>query len=144
MLHIVPTDVFTPGKSASSMALVWTKYNVDLFWFGVVHTALFASEPETVNKTTHVLKVIHSLVHPFNRTRVNLEADRDHLFTWVLERLFGEHPSAIAVFTPCQKFRIQGGKLTWVRFNRTKQDTIRNPFNHSKITVMYGLSWLIA
>ncbi len=36
------------------------------------HTALFASEPEIVNTTTRVLKVIHSLVHPFNCTRVHL------------------------------------------------------------------------
>ncbi len=104
--------VFTPGKSASSLALVRTKYNVDFFsLFGVVcfHTALFASEPETVNKTTRVLRVIHSLVHPFNRTRVNLEDDRDHLFSWVSVRLFGVRLSAIAVFTPAQKVRTKGG-----------------------------------
>ncbi len=96
--------VFTPGKSANSLALVRTKYNVDFlfFLFGAVHfhTALFAREPETVNKTTRVLKVIHSLVHPFNHTRVRLEADLDPLFSWVSVRLFGAHPSAITVFTP--------------------------------------------
>ncbi len=48
-----------------------------LFLFGAVrsHTALFASEPEIVNKTTRVHKVIHSLVRPFNHTRVCLEVD---------------------------------------------------------------------
>ncbi len=78
--------------------------------FGAVcfHTALFASEPETVIKTTCVLEVIHSLVHPINCTRVRLEADRDHLFSWVLVRLFDPHPSAIAVFTPAQKIHTKG------------------------------------
>ncbi len=82
-----------------------------LFLFGAVrfHTALFASEPEIINKTTRVLKVIHSLVHPFNRTRVRLEADRDHLFSWDSVRLFGAHPSATAVFTPAQKIRTKRG-----------------------------------
>ncbi len=98
-------------KSASSLGLVRTKYGVDFFWFGAVrfHTALFASEPETVNKTTRVLKVIHSLVYPFNRTRVSLEADRDHLFSWVSVQLFGPHSSTIAVFIPAQKIRIKRG-----------------------------------
>ncbi len=96
--------VFTPGKSASSLALVQTKYGAVR-----LHTALFASEPETVNKTTHALKVIHSLVHPFNRTRVRLEPDWDHHFSWVSVRLFGPHPRAIAVFTPAQKICIRGG-----------------------------------
>ncbi len=75
--------------------------------FGAVcfHTVLFAS----VNKTTRVLKVIHSLVHPFNCTRVRLEPDRDHLFSWVSVRLFGPHQSAIAVFAPAQKIRTKGG-----------------------------------
>ncbi len=79
--------------------------------FGAVcfHTVLFASEPKTVNKTTRVLKVIHSLVHPFNRTRVRLEPDWDHLFSWVSVRLFGPHQSAIAVFAPAQKIRTKGG-----------------------------------
>ncbi len=72
------------------------------------HTALFASEPEFVNKTTRVLKVIHSLVHPFNRTRVCLEADLDHLFNWVSVQLFGPHMSVIAVFTPAQKILTKG------------------------------------
>ncbi len=49
----------TPGKSTSAFALVRTKYNVDFFLvlFGAVrfHTALCASEPEIVIKTTCVL-----------------------------------------------------------------------------------------
>ncbi len=97
--------------------LLWPGPNTMLiFLFGAFrfHTALFASEPETVNKTTRVLKVIHSLVHPFNRLRVHLEADS--------VRLFGVHPIAIAVFTPAQNIHTKGGKQTWVRFNRTKQD----------------------
>ncbi len=84
--------------------LLWPGPNTMLiFLFGAVrfHTALFASEPETVNKTTRVLKVIHSLVHPFNRLRVRLEADS--------VRLFGVHPIAIAVFTPAQNIRTKGG-----------------------------------
>ncbi len=60
------------------------------------------------NKTTRTLKVIHSLVHPFNRTRACLESDRDHLFSWVSVRLFGAHPSVIAVFTPAQKIHTKG------------------------------------
>ncbi len=48
-------------------------------------------------KKTHTCtKVIHSLVHPFNRTRVRLEVDRDHLFSCVSVRLFGAHLSEIA------------------------------------------------
>ncbi len=49
-----------------------------IFFFLVAvrfHTAFFASESETVNKTTCVLKVIHSLVHLFIRTRVRFEED---------------------------------------------------------------------
>ncbi len=51
--------VFTPGKSAGSLALVRTKYSVDFYClFGAVrfHTALFESEPEIVNTTTRVLR----------------------------------------------------------------------------------------
>ncbi len=84
------------------------------------HTALFASEPEIVNKTTRVLKVIHSLVHPFSRTRVCLEADRDHLFSWV--QVFGQHPNAIAVFTPALKIRTKGGnelEFDSIKLNKT-------------------------
>ncbi len=107
--HPEMKGVFTPGKSTSSLALVWTKYNVDFyfFWFGAVrlHAVLFVSEPETVNKTTCVFKVTHTLVHPFNRTRVSLEVDRDHLFSWVWVWLFGLHRSTIAVFKPAQKIR---------------------------------------
>ncbi len=44
-----------------------------------------------------------------NRTRVRLEPNRDHLFSWVSVRLFGAHQSAIAVFTPAQKIRTKGG-----------------------------------
>ncbi len=75
------------------------------FWFGAVrfHTALFTSEPET-KKNTRELKVIQSLVYPFNHTRVRLEADWDHLFSWVSVRLF----SVTAVFTPAQKIRTKG------------------------------------
>ncbi len=96
--------LFTPGNSASSIAFDF------LFVFGVVrfHPALFASEPETVNKISRVLKVLHSLVYSFNHTRTNLEADRDHLFSWVSVQLFGPHLTAIAVFTPAQKIRTNG------------------------------------
>ncbi len=50
--------------------------------------------------------------HVFLRSSIQpyqLEADRDHLFGWVLVRLFGLHLSAIAVFTPAQKIHIKGG-----------------------------------
>ncbi len=42
------------------------------FFFGAVcfHTALFASEPETVNKTTRVLKVIHSTIPEFHTLKL--------------------------------------------------------------------------
>ncbi len=53
--------VFTPGKSASSLDFVWTKYDVVGF-FGAVRGS---DELETVNKTTRVLKVILSLVQPY-------------------------------------------------------------------------------
>ncbi len=93
--------------------LLWSRPNTMLifFLFGEIrfHTALFASEPETVNKTTRVFKVIHSLIHPFNRTRVHVEADRDHLFSWVSVQLFGAHPSVNAVLTPAQKSCTKGG-----------------------------------
>ncbi len=105
--------VFPPGKSASSLALVRTKYNVVVFClFDAVryHTALFASEPETVNEITHVLMVIHSLVYPFNRTRERTETTSSAF----------AHPSAIAVFTPAQKIRTKGGKRTWVWFNQDR------------------------
>ncbi len=54
---------------------IWSGPNSMLIFglFGAVrfHTALFVSEPETKqNHTCAVLKVIHSLVHPLNRTRV--------------------------------------------------------------------------
>ncbi len=96
-----PKGVFTPGKSASS--LLWSGPNTMLIFFivGAVcfHTALFASEPEIVKnkqKKNTCTKVIHSLVHPFNRTRVRLVADQNHLFSCALVRLFGAHLSAIA------------------------------------------------
>ncbi len=94
--------------------LLWSGLNATLIfccYFCAIcfHTALFASEQETVNKTICVLEVIHSLVHPFNHTRVSLEAERDHLFSWVLVRLFGPYPSVIAVFTPAQKICTKGG-----------------------------------
>ncbi len=95
------------------------------FFFGAVrfHTALFASEPETVNKTTHVLKVIHSLVHPFSCTRVGLDADRVHLFSSVSVRCLD--PSAIAVFTPAQKIHTKGNKLEFdsIEPNKTGVNT---------------------
>ncbi len=52
--------------------LIWTKYNVDFFvFFGVVcfHTTLLASEPETVNKTTHAQghPFIGSSIQPYQR-----------------------------------------------------------------------------
>ncbi len=67
----------TTKKAANSLALVRTNYNVIFVLFGAVgfHTALFASEPEIVNKTTFVLRsfihwFIHSTVPEFvwNRT----------------------------------------------------------------------------
>ncbi len=103
---------------------IWTKYNVDLFfcflvWF--TFTLLFLQ----VNRTTRVLKVIHSLVHPFSRTRVCLEADRDHLFSWV--QVFGQHPNAIAVFTPALKIRTKGGnelEFDSIKPNKTGVNTL--------------------
>ncbi len=110
--------------------LLWSRPNTMLILFGLVHvrfhTALFASQTETVNKTTSVLKVIHSLVHPLHQTRVCLEPDRDRLFSWVSVRLFGPHPSAIAVFTPAQKIRTKGGnelELNSIKLNKTGVNT---------------------
>ncbi len=90
-----------------------------IFLFSAVYfqTALFASEQETVYKTTRVLMVIHSLVHPLNCTRVSLEADRDHLFSWVSVWLFGVHQSAIAVFRRAQKIRTK----RVIQWNQTRQ-----------------------
>ncbi len=109
--------LFQNNVRYSSLTLVWTKYNVDVFclvWFAF---RLLFLQPEIVNKTTHVLKVIHSFVHSFNRTRVCLEADRDHLFSWVWMSLFGLPPSAIVEFTSAQ-----GGKLTCsIQSNQTRQ-----------------------
>ncbi len=101
--------VFTSEKSACSLASVRTKYNVD--FFGLVRFAFtlpFLQVNQKLNKTTRVLKVIQSLVYSFNRTRVRLEADWDHLFSWVSVRLFGSHPSVTAVFTPAQKIHTKG------------------------------------
>ncbi len=47
--------------------------NTNFFFEVRFHTALFACEPEIVNKPT-CAKVIHSLGHPFNCTRVHLES----------------------------------------------------------------------
>ncbi len=61
-----------------------------------------------------------------NRTRVRLEVDRDHLFSWVSVWLFGPHSSAIAVFTPAQKIRTKGGnKLEFdsIETNKTGVNT---------------------
>ncbi len=100
--------VFPPGKSASSLALVRTKYSAVVFClFGAVryHTALFASESETVNETTHVLMVIHLLVYPFNRTRVYLGAYWDHLFGFC-------PPESDRCIHTCPKDPHKGGKQT--------------------------------
>ncbi len=79
--------------------LLWSGLNTMLiFLFGVVHfhTALFTSEPEFVNKTT--LKVLRSFIHWFTHSTV--PEFIWNLFSLVSVRLFGAHPSAIAVFTP--------------------------------------------
>ncbi len=56
-LRSMSKGVFTPGKSATSLALVWTKYNVDFFSLvRFAFTLQKASEPEIVNKTAHVLR----------------------------------------------------------------------------------------
>ncbi len=77
------------------------------FLLGAVrfHTALFASEPEIVNKTTHVLNVIHSFIgssiQPYQSSFGSSAGSR--------VRLFSAHLSPIAVFTPAQKVRTKGG-----------------------------------
>ncbi len=122
---------YWPGKSASSLALVRTKYNVDFFLFGAVrfHSALFASEPEIVNKTTRVLRssihwFIHSTVLEFvwNRTETTSSAGSQ---VW----LFGPHLSAIAVFTPAQKIHTKGGnefEFDSIEPNKTCEYTLSN------------------
>ncbi len=109
----ITEGVFTPGKSASSLALVQTKYSANLFilFLGVVrfHTALFASEPEIVNKTTRVLRssihwFIHSTVPEFVWSRTETTSSAGSRYC-CLVRI----PSAIAVFTPAQKIRTKVG-----------------------------------
>ncbi len=39
---------------------------------------------------------------------VHLEADRDHLFSWILLWLYGLNLSTIAIFTPAQKICSKG------------------------------------
>ncbi len=58
------------------------------------HTALFASEPEIVNKA-HVL-------------RSSIKPNQSSELSRVSVRLFGPHQSAIAVFTPAQKIHTKG------------------------------------
>ncbi len=104
----ITEGVFTPGKSASSLALVQTKYSANLFilFLGVVrfHTALFASEPEIVNKTTRVLRssiqLYQSLFGAGPRPPLQLGPG---IVVW------SAFPSAIAVFTPAQKIRTKVG-----------------------------------
>ncbi len=55
-----------------------------------------------------------------------LEADQDHLFSWVSVRLYGVHQSTIAVFTPAQKIRTKGGnkpELVLIEPNKTGVNT---------------------
>ncbi len=142
--------VFTPGKSASSLALVRTKYNIFLFclrciyialscvllytqsalqscggvspWYGLLSHCPFCKWTRNCKQNHMCAKVIHSLVHPFNRTRVCLEADWDHLFSWVSVRLFGPHLRAIAV-SHLPKISAPRGKtnLSSIQLNQTRQ-----------------------
>ncbi len=60
-------------------------------------------------------------------SRSGLEADRDHLFSWVSVRLFGSHPSEIAVFTPAQMIRTKRGnelEFDSVEPNKTGVNTL--------------------
>ena len=56
-----------------------------------------------------------------NRTRVRLEADRDHLKKWVSVRLFGPDQGSLVRIHTCTKGPDQGGKRTLVRLKRTKR-----------------------
>ncbi len=73
----VSSKDLSPGKSASSLALVRTKYNVVVF-FGAVcfHTALFASEPETRVLRSSIHCFIHSTIPEliWNRTETTSSA----------------------------------------------------------------------
>ncbi len=117
--HFLSLRVYSHQESLL-VHLLWSKYNVDFFFVGAVrfHTALFASNPETVNKTTRVLKVIHSLVHPFNCTRVRLET------TSSAGSRYGSlvRTRVRMLYSHLPKYPHQGRKRTWVWFNRTKQD----------------------
>ncbi len=56
----VTSGVFTPGKSASSLALVWTKYNV---WCGSLSHYSFCKWARNCKQNHTCAKVMHSLVH---------------------------------------------------------------------------------
>ena len=56
-----------------------------------------------------------------NRTRVRLEADRDHLKKWVSVRLFGPHQGSFVSIHTCMESPDQRGKRTLVRLKWTKQ-----------------------
>ncbi len=107
IVHQVKLKVYSHQESLL-VHLLWSRPNTMLIFFCLVRFAftpsLYISEPETENKTTRVINIVNSLVHPFKRTIISLE-----FFSWVSVQLFGAHPSAIAVFTPAQKIRSKRG-----------------------------------
>ncbi len=71
IMHI--QGVLTPGKFSSSLALVWTKYNVDFIfnvWYGSLSHCSFSKRTRNCKQNHTCAKVIHLLVHPFNRVRL--------------------------------------------------------------------------
>ncbi len=121
---------------------VRTKYNGDYFCLvRFAFTPPFLQVNQKLSKTPRVLNVIHSFVHPFNRTRVHLDADRDHLFSRVSVQLFGAHPSAIAVFTPAQKIRTKWGNEFEFNSNLTKQDMCEYALNNKGSLLAVMVPW---
>ncbi len=87
--------VITPGKYARFVCLF-----VVVVWCSSLSNCPFCKWTRNCKQNHMCAKVIHPLVHPFNRTRVCLEPDRDHLFSWVSVRLFGPHPSVMYSHLP--------------------------------------------
>ncbi len=84
------------------------------------------------NKTIHVHKVIHSLIHPFNRTRVGLYWD--HLFSWVSVRLFGVHRVRL-LYSHLSKRSAPRGETNWssIQSNQTRQVWIHPKYLQTKL-----------
>ncbi len=125
--------------------LLWSGPNTMLIffvWCSSLSHCSFCKWTRNCKQNHTCAKVFHSLGHPFNHTRVHLEVDRDHLFSWVLVRLFGAHQSAIGLlYSHLPKGSTPRGEtnLSLIQSNQTRQVWIHPKYEYfiRKLGIVY-------